>query len=143
MTGPSKLATVAKLITVALVSIALLAACVPSSHARTQHAAADRPTLSFVFQNLSSQRVSVYLVEPTAETLLGRVRPMESNRLAVPEQTFMRGEATLTLAIVRGRATTSRPSLEAGAILSVPVRGAAIIGRTWAFTGEYLYQPTR
>lgn len=133
----------AKAAGVALLWVTAIGGCASDPGAHVPAASTAGPALSFVLQNDSRERVWVYLVEPTREPLLGWVRPLSSERLPVPERVLAHGETTITLAIVRNRPKTARPSFEPGTILSVPMRSGSLIGWTFAFTGDFLYQRYR
>lgn len=98
-----------------------------------------KPT--FLFQNLSHERVAVYLVEDTRESLLGLVDPLQSARLPLPDRIYTSEGRMISLAIMTRRARTLQPSQENGAILSTRRRGTSLIGQTWAFSGGQLLEP--
>jgi len=130
------------------IRIALLAGCVMTGcfrqHPTGVEVISGAPLApSFMLENMSHDKIAVYLVEGTNETLLRRIAPLQIERVPIPDRVFTSRGATVTLAIVRHTARTMRPSQEEGALVTVPFRRTALIGRRLTFTEDRLYQPYR
>ena len=96
---------------------------------------------SFVFRNMSREHIAVYLVEDTRESLLGRLDPLQSLRLPLPDRIYTARAAVVSLVVIANGAVTLQPSRERGAILSSRRRGLSLIGQTWGFAGGQLLEP--
>jgi len=103
------------------------------------HSAPASPT--FVFRNMSRDRIAIYLVEDTRESLLGRLDPLQSARLPLPDRVFIGRGEMIRLAIMANGSTSLQPSREVGAIISMRHRGSSLVGQSWAFQAGQLSEP--
>ena len=132
--------TMQKRVRIAVLFASLLAGCAPQATSRPAQLQPGPVAATFVFRNLSRDRIAVYLVEDTRESLLGRLEPLESARLPLPDRVLTTHE-TVRLAILANGHTSLQPSRETGALVSLRRPGTSIIGQSWAYTAGQLSEP--
>jgi hypothetical protein len=127
------------LVTLAVTSLLMGCAGRNSGLAPSPGSEAIAPT--FVFRNLSSERIAVYLVEDTQETMLRRLEPLESARLPLPDRFFTGQGGSIRLAVIVNGPKSLQPSHENGVLLSLRRSGASLVGQTWVFAAGQLSEP--
>lgn len=131
---------IARIRIVTLTTTILIASCV-----RHQVATEGPPDSDAVviFHNQGHDRIQVYLVGETQERLLGRLEPLETARLVLPEWSFDEAPGTVRLAVIPGWSKDLRPSLNGRAAFSIKEFKRNLPGEEWIFVGGQLIGPSR
>lgn len=125
---------------IAVLFASLLAGCTTHPISRPAQLRPDPVAATFVFRNQSRDRIAVYLVEDTRESLLGRLEPLQSASLPLPDR-VLTTRGTVRLAIIANGHTSLQPSRETGALISLRRPGSSLIGQSWAYTAGQLSEP--
>jgi hypothetical protein len=94
----------------------------------------DAHPLTIRFDNLSRDRVDVYLVGTKREWLLGRVEPGAVASLRIPEEALAEGSTFVRLAILAGERLTFEAARHPRARLTVAQPASAILSQRWSFS---------
>ena len=107
--------------------------------------AASRPTpnrpaatladlLSIRFENESLDQVDVYLIGEKREWNLGRVAPGAVVSLQLPDEAFVRGSATVQLAVLAGQPRTFTAARNPRAVLTIAEPASTFLSQRWTFS---------
>ena len=113
-----------------------LGACVSAS----SHPVPDRPIasgaalLTIRFENVSRERVDVYLIGTKREWKLGRVAPGEIAKLRLPDEAFERGSMMVRLAVIAGEPETFAAARDPRAVFTITEPASAFLSQRWQFS---------
>jgi hypothetical protein len=100
----------------------------------------DRPIstetdlLTIRFENLSRERVDVYLIGEKREWLLGRVAPGAVASLRLPDEAFAERSMMVRLAVLAGEHRTFAAARDPRAVLTVAEPASAMVSERWTFS---------
>ena len=125
---------------IALAASLLSASCVrPAAHASGE--LAPKPTI--VFRNQGRDRIKVYLVGENRVWLIGRLEPLETAHLALPEFGFVSTSQAVSVAVVPGWSANTLPGRDPGATFSIDELTDDLPGEEWIFVNGQLAGPLR
>jgi len=127
--------SIARFRTIVVASTILIGSCVQHQIAPE---APPESNPAIMFHNQGHDRIQVYLVGETEEQLLGRLEPLETARLVLPEWSFDETPGTVRLAVIAGWSKDLRPSLNSKATFSVKEFKRNLSGEEWTFVGGQL-----
>ena len=113
-----------------------LGACVSASSRPVQ----DRPEstladlLTIRFENVSRERVDVYLIGTKREWMLGRVAPGAVATLRLPDEAFAPGAMRVQLAVLAGERKTLAAARDPGAVFTITQPASALLSQRWTFS---------
>ena len=91
------------------------------------------------FDNLSRERVHVYLIGLKRDWMLGRVEPGAVSSLRIPDPALAEGESFVRLAVIAGARATLTPSRHPGAKVTLAQPVSGIMAQQWRFShGELI-----
>ena len=125
--------------TLTLTTMLLIASCVRHQVALEESMKSDA---TIVFHNQAHDRIQVYLIDERQERLLGRLEPLETARLRLPNFSSERAEAVL-LAVIPGWSKDLRPSRNGRAIFSIKEFTNNLPGEEWIFVSGQLIGASR
>ena len=131
---------------IARIRIISLAVTIPIVSCLQHQVAPEGPLESdaaVVFHNQGHDRIQVYLVGETQERLLGRLEPLETARLVLPEWAVDAAPGTVRLAVIPGWSKDLRPSVNGRATFSIKEFKRNLPGAEWTFVGGQLVGPSR
>lgn len=132
MTTPYRRAVVS-LAAVMTITLAL-GACVRASRAVPDAASPlDVHPITIRFDNDARQHVHVYLINESRQWLLGRVEPMMTATLRIPEEALAESSTRIRLAVVAGEQITPQVAHHPRAALTFTLPPSAIVARRWWF----------
>lgn len=102
---------------------------------------APRPTITF--RNQGRDRIRVYLVSEKREWLIGRLEPLETAHLVLPEFGFVTASRAVSVAVVPGWFTHARPLRAPGATSSIDELTDNLPGEEWIFVDGQIAGPLR
>ena len=94
----------------------------------------DTGPLTIRFDNLSRDRVDVYLIGAKREWLLGRVDPGAIANLRIPEEALAEGSTFIRLAVLAGERLTFQAARHPRVKLTVAQPASAILSQRWSFS---------
>jgi hypothetical protein len=118
----------------------LIASC--ASH----RVAPEGPPISnnaIIFQNQGHDRIQVYLIGQREERLLGRLEPLETARLQLPQWVFDGAPESVILAVIPGWSKDLRPSHNTAGTFSIKEFKDNLPGEAWSFVAGQLNGPWR
>ena len=137
MTGMSKIRGV-----IALAASLSSASCVrPADHASGE--LAPKPTITF--RNQDRDRIKVYLIGENHFWLIGRLEPLQTAHLALPEFGFASTSQAVSVAVVPGWSANTLPRRDpgGGATFSIDELTDDLPGEEWIFVNGQLAGPLR
>lgn len=96
---------------------------------------------TITFHNSGRERIQVYLVGQKDDWLLGRLEPMETAHLRLPEASAAPTDEAMALAIVPGWSRSLAPRSDRRATLSILEYRHALPGEEWSFVNGQLQGP--
>ena len=106
-------------------------------------AAAPISAGTITFHNHGRDRIQVYLIGEKEDWLLGRLEPMETAHLRLPESISEEGREAVVLAVVPGWARNLAPRNDRRATLSITEISNNLRGEEWVFVNGQLLGPRR
>ena len=116
-------------------SLASLAAAMLIASCMQHQTTSTRPSMSartVTFHNRGRDRIQVYLIGANEEWLLGRLEPLETVHLKLPESSSVAGEPVV-LAVIPGWSRSPAPRRDRRAMISVAERSSNLPGEEWTF----------
>ena len=134
MTTSSPRTFVSTAATIALTLV--LGACVHTTSRQVPDGlvSTDAAPLTIRFDNLSRDRVDVYLIGPKREWILGRVEPGATANLRIPEAALAEGLTFVRLAVLEGERLTFQAARNPRARLTIAQPASAILLQRWSFS---------
>src|SRR5437763_11833853 len=126
--------------TAALAAVILIASCAQHQPPSLQ---TSTPVRTITFHNNGRDRIQVYLVGEKENWLLGRLEPMESVRLRLPESMSEETPEAVVLAVLPGWSRNLAPSRDRRAALSITEVSDNLPGEEWTFVNGQLLGPRR
>jgi hypothetical protein len=123
---------------VSLVAGVSIAACMQH---QTAPPAQSAPAATITFHNSGRDRVQVYLIGDKESWLLGRLEPMETAHLRLPESSAMDEGDVVVLGVLPGWSKSLAPRADARVRLSIAERRTAMSGEEWIFVNGQLQGP--
>lgn len=120
----------------------MLAAGILSVSCTQPRRAAPAPAPSartITFHNKSADRIQVYLVGDRENWLLGRLEPLETAHLRLPESTSAVADEGVVLAVLPGWSRSLAPRTDRRVALSMRERGSNLADVDWVFVNGQLY----
>jgi hypothetical protein len=113
-----------------------LAACAraPSHTAPDPLVSTYAGLLTIRFDNITRERVDVYLIGAKREWVLGRVEPGAIASLRIPEEAFAEGSTFVRLAVLAGEPLTFAAARNPRARLTISQPASAILSQRWSFS---------
>ena len=96
---------------------------------------------TITFHNQGRDRIQVYLIGQKEDWLLGRLEPMETARLRLPESSSANAGEAVVLAVLPGWSRSLRPRGDRLATLSIAESGSNLPGEEWIFVNGQLLGP--
>ena len=124
----------------------VLAAClaIASCVHRSAAAAGDLPrSATITVHNQGRDRIQVYLVSEKQDWLIGRLEPLETARLPLPEFGFTATPQAVALAVVPGWTRNLQPGRDPNAALSIDEVTDDLPGEEWIYVNGQLQGPLR
>ena len=132
------IANIRGLITVA--ACLLSASCVQHGRSAPGELA---PSATITFHNQGRDRVQVYLVGEKEDWLIGRLEPLETARLPLPQFGFASAPQAVALAVVPGWTRNLQPRRDPHATVSIDEISDNLAGEEWIFVNGLLQGPWR
>lgn len=113
-----------------------LGACVSAA----SRPVSDRPIsrgatlLTIRFDNVSRERVDVYLIGTKREWMLGRVAPGGIVSLRLPDEAFEGGSMMVRLAVIAGEPETFAAARDPRAVFTITEPASAFLSQRWQFS---------
>jgi hypothetical protein len=126
--------------TAALAAVILIASCAQHQPSSPQP---STPARTITFHNHGRDRIQVYLVGEKENWLLGRLEPMESARLRLPESVSDQTREAMVLAVLPGWSRNLAPSRDRHAALSMTEVGMNLPDEEWSFVNDQVLGPRR
>ena len=101
------------------------------------------PSTTITFHNQGRDRIQVYLVAEKQEWLIGRLEPLQTARLPLPELGFAATSQSLALAVVPGWSGNVQPRRDPRATFSIDEVSDNLPGEEWVFVDGRLRGPLR
>lgn len=101
------------------------------------------PSGTITFRNQGRDRVQVYLVGEKQDWLIGRLEPLQTARLALPQFGFASAPQTVALAVVPGWSRSLQPRRDPRAAVSIDEISDNLAGEEWIFVNGILQGPLR
>ena len=98
-------------------------------------------TGTITFRNQGPDRIQVYLIGEKADWLLGRLEPLETAHLRLPESSYATGEESVVLAVLPGWSRSLAPRGDRRAALSLKEYTRNLPGEEWHFVNGQLQGP--
>jgi hypothetical protein len=121
-----------------LVAGILIASC---SHPRRAAPAPEPLVRTITLRNSSRDRIQVYLVGQKEHWLLGRLEPLETSRLRLPESSFTDTDEAVVIAVLPGWSRSLAPRADRRAVLSLLEHRGDLAGKEWIFVNGALQGP--
>lgn len=123
---------------IAVAACVLSAACFRAGGAASGELA---PGATITFHNQGRDRIQVYLVGEKEEWLIGRLEPLETARLALPQFGFVTASRAVSVAVVPGWFTNLQARHEPRAAFSIDECTENLPGQEWRFVNGQLEGP--
>ena len=94
----------------------------------------DSSPFTIRFDNLSRDRVDVYLIGAKREWILGRVEPGATASLRIPEDALAEGLSFVRLAVLEGERRTLQAARNPRTRLTIAQPASAILSQRWSFS---------
>jgi hypothetical protein len=101
------------------------------------------PRATITFHNQGRDLVQVYLVGEKEDWLIGRLEPLETARLALPQFGFASAARSVALAVLPGWSKNLEPRRDPRATFSIDEVTDDLAGEVWFFVGGQLQGPLR
>src|SRR5699024_2849156 len=98
---------------------------------------------TITFRNSGRDRIQVYLIGERENWLLGRLEPLQTARLRLPESSFVVTGEAVVLAVLPGWSRSLEPRADHRATMSIAERGTELAGEEWLFVNGQLQGPRR
>ena len=123
-----------------LAACLLIASCaLPGANSTRQTA----PSATITFRNEGRDRIQVYLVGEKQDWLIGRLEPLQTARLPLPEFGFASASQTVTLTVVPGWSGNAQPRRDPRAAVSIDQVSDNLPGEEWIFLNGQLQGPVQ
>ena len=96
---------------------------------------------TIIFHNQSRDRIQVYLIGEKEDWLLGRLEPLETAHLRLPESSSAAAEEAVVLAVLPGWSRNLAPRGDRRATLSITEHTNNLPGEEWIFVNGQLQGP--
>ncbi len=126
--------------------VSTLAACLLIASCVSLGAKSSRrpePSTTITFHNQGRERIQVYLVAEKQDWLIGRLEPLQTARLRLPELGFAATSQSLALAVVPGWSGNVLPRRDPRATFSIDEVSDNLPGEEWIFINGQLRGPLR
>ena len=94
--------------------------------------------LTIRFDNITRERVDVYLIGAKREWVLGRVEPGAIASLRIPEEALAEGSMFVRLAVLAGEPLTFQAARNPRARLTIAQPASAILSQRWSYSNGAL-----
>jgi hypothetical protein len=101
------------------------------------------PTASITLHNQGRDRIQVYLVGEKEDWYIGRLEPLETAHLVLPQFGFASAARAVSLAVVPGWSRSLEPRREPRATFSFDEITDNLPGQEWTFVNGQLEGPMR
>jgi hypothetical protein len=101
------------------------------------------PRATITFHNQGRERVQVYLVGEKEDWFIGRLEPLETARLALPQFGFTSASRSVALAVLPGWSKNLEPRRDPRATFSIDEVTDGLAGEEWFFVSGQLEGPVR
>lgn len=124
----------------ALAACLVLASCASPG---AKSAGRPEPSATITFHNQGHDRIQVYLVAEKQEWLIGRLEPLQTAHLALPQFGFASAPLGVALVVLPGWSGGQRPRLDPRAAVSNDEVSDNLPGEEWIFVNGQLRGPLR
>lgn len=101
------------------------------------------PSAAITFHNQGRDRVQVYLVGEKEDWLIGRLEPLETARLPLPQFGFASAPQAVAVVVVPGWSRNLQPRRDPHAAVSIDETSDKLAGEEWIFVNGQLQGPLR
>jgi hypothetical protein len=105
--------------------------------------ARPNPSATITFHNQGRDRIQVYLVGEKENWLIGRLEPLQTANLAIPQFGFASAPQAVALAVVPGWSRSQQPRLDGRATVSIDEVSDRLPGEEWIYVNGQLRGPLR
>jgi hypothetical protein len=130
---------IAKIRRIAALAVGILMASCMQHRMALQEEPALAGTITF--HNNGRDRIQVYLIGEKEDWLLGRLEPLETAHLRLPESPYATGEEAVVLAVLPGWARSLAPRGDRRVTLSLKEYTKNLPGEEWIFVNGQLQGP--